>query len=115
MIPFVELFGRKIMFRKLLLAFSRIFLLTGCSKNQKVKIETTKGDITVELFSDIPVTTKNFSDLVSSGFFNGLNFHRYVPGFVIQGEILPEQGRAVRVKPFLWKLQAINMLLVPSE
>lgn len=57
----------------------------GGSNNPKVKIETTQGDITVELFSDVPTTTKNFVDLVSSGFYDGLTFHRYEPGFVIQG------------------------------
>jgi cyclophilin family peptidyl-prolyl cis-trans isomerase len=55
------------------------------SKNPRVKIETTQGDITVELFSDVKITTKNFVDLVKSGFYNGLTFHRYVPNFVIQG------------------------------
>ncbi len=53
--------------------------------NPKVAFETTQGAFKVELFSDVPTTTKNFVDLVSSGFYNGLTFHRYVPGFVIQG------------------------------
>jgi cyclophilin family peptidyl-prolyl cis-trans isomerase len=39
----------------------------------------------VELFSDVPVSSKNFVDLVSAGFYDGLTFHRHVPGFVIQG------------------------------
>jgi cyclophilin family peptidyl-prolyl cis-trans isomerase len=55
------------------------------SGNPKVLFETTQGSFTVELFADVPTTTKNFVDLVSSGFYNGLTFHRYVPGFVIQG------------------------------
>jgi peptidyl-prolyl cis-trans isomerase B (cyclophilin B) len=53
--------------------------------NPLVKIKTTQGTITVELFSDVPVTTKNFTDLVAKGFYDGLTFHRYVEGFVIQG------------------------------
>jgi len=53
--------------------------------NPKVKIKTTQGTIVVELFSDVPTTTQNFVDLVSKGFYDGLTFHRYVPGFVIQG------------------------------
>jgi peptidyl-prolyl cis-trans isomerase B (cyclophilin B) len=53
--------------------------------NPKVTIETTKGTITVELYSDVPNTTKNFVGLVSSGFYNGITFHRYVENFVIQG------------------------------
>ena len=55
------------------------------SSDPKVKIKTTQGSFTVELFLDVPVTTKNFVDLVSKGFYDGLIFHRYVPGFVIQG------------------------------
>jgi cyclophilin family peptidyl-prolyl cis-trans isomerase len=53
--------------------------------NPQVRIKTTQGNITVELFSDVKVTTQNFVDLVKSGFYDGLTFHRYVPGFVIQG------------------------------
>ena len=53
--------------------------------NPQVQLETTQGAITVELFSDVPVSSKNFMDLASAGFYDGLIFHRYVPGFVIQG------------------------------
>lgn len=35
--------------------------------------------------SDAPVTVKNFCKLAKSGFYNGLNFHRVIPNFVIQG------------------------------
>ena len=50
-------------------------------------IITTKfGDIEVELYSDsAPKTVKNFKDLAKKGFYDGLIFHRIVPGFVIQG------------------------------
>jgi len=51
----------------------------------KVTFETTQGNFTVQVFPDVKVTIQNFLDLVSSGFYNGLTFHRYVPGFVIQG------------------------------
>jgi peptidyl-prolyl cis-trans isomerase B (cyclophilin B) len=53
--------------------------------NPQVVMETTQGVIKVELFKDVPISTQNFVDLVSSGFYNGLIFHRYVPDFVIQG------------------------------
>ena len=54
--------------------------------NRKSVIETTKGSITVELFEDkAPITAGNFIDLVERGFYDGLSFHRYVSGFVIQG------------------------------
>jgi len=54
--------------------------------NRKVKIVTNKGEITVELYEDkAPITAGNFLDLVNRGFYDGLSFHRYEPGFVIQG------------------------------
>ncbi len=57
-------------------------------KNMKkyVIFQTTKGNIKAELYvKEAPITTRNFIDLVNSGFYNGLTFHRYEPGFVIQG------------------------------
>jgi len=54
--------------------------------NRKVKIVTNKGEVTVELYEDkAPITAGNFLDLVKRGFYDGLSFHRYEPGFVIQG------------------------------
>ncbi len=51
-----------------------------------VVMETTKGTIKFALYEEsVPVTTKNFIDLANSGFYNNLTFHRYEPGFVIQG------------------------------
>lgn len=49
-------------------------------------IETTKGTIKAELYTDkAPVTTKNFIDLADAGFYDGLTFHRVETGFVVQG------------------------------
>ena len=49
-------------------------------------IETAKGTIELELFdADAPGTVENFRKLINDGFYDGLTFHRYVPGFVIQG------------------------------
>jgi cyclophilin family peptidyl-prolyl cis-trans isomerase len=49
-------------------------------------ISTSKGDIGVKLYQDeAPITASNFIDLVGRGFYDGLTFHRYEPGFVIQG------------------------------
>ena len=49
-------------------------------------ITTRFGDIEVELYSDsAPKTVENFKDLAKKGFYDGLIFHRIVPGFVIQG------------------------------
>jgi len=52
----------------------------------KVKISTGKGDMIVELYdNETPITTDNFKKLINEGFYNGLNFHRVLPDFVIQG------------------------------
>ncbi|HVO04791.1 MAG TPA: peptidylprolyl isomerase [Candidatus Cybelea sp.] len=47
---------------------------------------TSKGDITIDLFPDAaPNTVANFYVLASDGFYDGLAFHRVIPGFVAQG------------------------------
>jgi peptidyl-prolyl cis-trans isomerase B (cyclophilin B) len=49
-------------------------------------IGTTKGDIDVEIFTEgAPKAANNFLDLAEKGFYDGVIFHRVVPGFVIQG------------------------------
>jgi peptidylprolyl isomerase len=49
-------------------------------------IETEKGNIRIELFPDIaPQTVNSFVYLAREGFYDGLTFHRVVPGFVAQG------------------------------
>ena len=49
-------------------------------------INTPHGDIEVELFpEDAPKTVSRIKELVGKGFYNGLVFHRVVPGFVVQG------------------------------
>ena len=49
-------------------------------------MKTEKGDIHIEFFDvDAPNTVKNFTDLIQDGFYDGLNFHRVIPNFVIQG------------------------------
>jgi cyclophilin family peptidyl-prolyl cis-trans isomerase len=54
--------------------------------NKKATITTNKGTIVAELFhDDAPITAGNFAELASNGFYDGLTFHRYEPGFVIQG------------------------------
>lgn len=53
---------------------------------QRAVIETDKGTMVIELYPEVaPVTVANFKKLISKGFYNGLTFHRVVPGFVIQG------------------------------
>lgn len=56
------------------------------SKNPTVLMQTSLGNITIELFpKEAPLTVANFLKYVDDGFYNGTIFHRVVPGFVIQG------------------------------
>jgi len=77
--------------------------------NRKAIMETNKGTITIELYEDkAPITAGNFIDLVERGFYDCLTFHRYEPGFVIQGGdpagngtggfVDPQTGRERRIK-----------------
>jgi peptidyl-prolyl cis-trans isomerase B (cyclophilin B) len=55
-------------------------------KRARVTLSTTKGDIVVELNGEAaPLHVKSFLYLVGRGFYDGTVFHRYEPGFVIQG------------------------------
>lgn len=54
--------------------------------NPTATLRTTLGDIRIELFRDrAPKTVDNFVSLVRKGFYNGVTFHRVIPGFMIQG------------------------------
>ena len=62
--------------------------IVSCNNNELpyVTIETEKGNIIIELYPDAaPTTVENFARLIESGYYDGVIFHRYVPGFVIQG------------------------------
>lgn len=66
-----------------LLGFST---LTMAQENPIVNMETSKGMIKIELWSDkAPISVENFLRYVDSGFFDGLIFHRVIPGFMVQG------------------------------
>ena len=57
------------------------------SKNPVATLETENGKtVKIELFPDIaPNTVNNFISLVNKGFYDGLTFHRVIPGFMVQG------------------------------
>lgn len=90
-------FGRPLL--PFLLAFSALSCLgennspetsagTGASaaETAKVRIKTPRGDIVFKLLPEAaPITVARFKELVREGFYNGLSFHRVIPGFVAQG------------------------------
>lgn len=58
----------------------------NAKENPMVTFETSLGDFRIELYpAQAPVTVANFRHYVRSGFYDGLIFHRVIPGFVIQG------------------------------
>ena len=80
-----------------LCALTACLSLAGCAGEKKesdsegttnfVRIDVKDfGSIVVELYPDIaPITVENFKKLVGQGFYDGLTFHRVIPGFMIQG------------------------------
>ena len=59
---------------------------TPTAQEQKVLIETEKGQMTIVLYPDVaPKTVESFITLIQKGFYNDLTFHRVEPGFVVQG------------------------------
>ena len=68
-----------------LLLFTTVFL-TGCESGPKrALIETSMGDMTLELYDSTPKHRDNFVKLAEEGFYDGTLFHRVIPGFMIQG------------------------------
>ena len=51
----------------------------------KVVLETNYGNIVIQLYDDMPITSGNFVRLARSGFYDGVIFHRIIDGFMIQG------------------------------
>jgi cyclophilin family peptidyl-prolyl cis-trans isomerase len=71
------------------LMISLVYLLTSSAfavENPRVTMETSLGNITLELYPDkAPSTVANFLSYVDEGFYNGTIFHRVIRGFMIQG------------------------------
>jgi len=61
----------------------------------KVLLVTSMGNITIQLYDDMPITTGNFKNLVRTGVYNGTQFTRVAYGFVIQGGDATSKGITV--------------------
>ena len=74
---------------------------TGQPANPRVLIETSKGNITIELFPALaPQSSGNFLNYVQTGFYNGVIFHRVIPGFMVQtGGMTPEMTEKPKNAP----------------
>ena len=62
-----------------------LILLLKPQKMTKVTLETNHGNIVINLYSDMPITTGNFEKLVKDGFYDNVIFHRVIDNFMIQG------------------------------
>ena len=67
-------------------------VMLGCSKKEKVpsdeyvKMETSMGTIYIDLYeTETPLHAANFKKLAAEGAYDGIYFHRVIPGFVVQG------------------------------
>jgi len=100
--------------RNLLMTFFCMVLVLGAAwehaeaKNIKTKeanvvtMTTSKGKMVIELYpKDAPKTVENFKKLVGRGFYNGIIFHRVVPGFVIQAG--DPKAKGVAGKDFVYQ------------
>lgn len=65
--------------------FSEPEQLIDTSKTYVATIKLENGDIVLELFSDVPITTNSFVFLACKGFYDGLTFHRVIVDFMAQG------------------------------
>ena len=73
---------------KKLAFYSLLFLIFSCIDKRNddlILIETTKGTITIKLYEDTPLHSKNFIELAKNGTLDSLLFHRVIENFMIQG------------------------------
>ncbi len=79
-------------------------------KNPQVLMETSMGNVKIELFKDkAPITVRNFLSYVKEGFYDGLIFHRVIGTFMIQGGGFDENMIQKKTK-FAIKNEAANGL-----
>jgi len=67
----------------------------GNSSLTRVVLVTSMGNVTIELYGDMPVTSGNFENLTENGVYDGTIFHRVVAGFVVQGGDVSGKGISV--------------------
>ena len=78
--------------------------------NSQVLMETSMGDVKIELFKDkAPISVRNFISYVKEGYYDGLIFHRVIPNFMVQGGGMDENMQQKKTK-FAIKNEATNGL-----
>ena len=85
------------------------------TNDPQVIMETSKGTIRIVVYrKDVPITGGNFLDLVSKGFYNGLSFHRYEPGFALFGGDPRGDGTGTYVDPQTHSERKIPLEIKPA-
>ena len=62
-----------------------VYMLSLNNSSGVVLLQTSKGNITIQLRNDRPITTSNFKNLIEQGIYDGTIFHRVISNFMIQG------------------------------
>jgi len=62
-----------------------LYMQNSGEKQTRVLLQTTMGNITIELYDNMPITAGNFEKLVRAGYYDGVIFHRVMAGFMVQG------------------------------
>ena len=68
-----------------IIGYITVFPKPPSASASKVLLVTSMGNITIQLYDDMPITTGNFRKLVGQGVYDGTIFHRVVHDFVVQG------------------------------
>ena len=73
--------------KKLICSLAFLLALAFTAKSQRFRavMTTDSGKITIELFDGTPMHRDNFVKLARKHFYDGVLFHRVIPGFMIQG------------------------------
>ncbi|MEO1954213.1 MAG: peptidylprolyl isomerase [Campylobacterales bacterium] len=81
--------------KKILLMITLLLSLNlNAGQNPHVMLETTAGNIELELYPDVaPLAVENFMTHIKDGYYNGVAFHRIIKNFMIQGGDPTESGR----------------------
>jgi peptidylprolyl isomerase len=82
----------------------------GVNENTVVSIKTTFGDIKIKLYDGTPVHRDNFIKLVTSGFYEGISFHRVIKDFMIQAG-----DPATRIPSGAQLSDSMNTYTIPAE
>ena len=87
-----------------------LYMQNSGEKQTRVLLQTTMGNITIELYDNMPITAGNFEKLVRAGYYDGVIFHRVMAGFMVQGATLQAPAWAGPAIPYLMSSQTATTI-----